>query len=100
MRGRTPKVEYETWLLQFLGGVIETLEEAHDGHVTQGVGGEVEIVREWKVLSFVVNRAQVLYKVLSEPPLGLTNVEEATLGAADAVDHIDRFAGEPLSDVK
>eukprot|EP00061_Rhincodon_typus_P017670 g46465.t1 len=44
-------------------------------------------------------RAQVLYKVVSEHPLGLTDVE-ATSGAVDAVDHIDGCAGEPLSDVK
>eukprot|EP00061_Rhincodon_typus_P007869 g29977.t1 len=31
---------------------------------------------------FVMNRAQVLYKAVSELLLGLTNVEEATLGAA------------------
>eukprot|EP00061_Rhincodon_typus_P004850 g23578.t1 len=46
------------------------------------------MVRNWKVLSFIVNRAQVLYKAISEPQLGLTNVEEATSGAADAVDYI------------
>eukprot|EP00061_Rhincodon_typus_P000734 g12601.t1 len=46
------------------------------------------MVRDWKMLSFVANRAQVLDKADSEPPLGLTNVEEATSGAADAVDHI------------
>eukprot|EP00061_Rhincodon_typus_P010527 g34887.t1 len=58
------------------------------------------MVRDRKVLSFVANRAQVLYKVVSKPPLGLTDVEEATSGAADAVDHIGRCAGEHLSDVK
>eukprot|EP00061_Rhincodon_typus_P017072 g45605.t1 len=71
-------------------GVIVTLEEAQDGHVIQGVGGGVEVVRNWKVLSFVVNRVQVLYKAISKPPLGLTNVEEATSGPADAIDHIGR----------
>eukprot|EP00061_Rhincodon_typus_P016345 g44518.t1 len=43
---------------------------------------------------------QVLYKVISEPWLGLTNVEEDTSGAADTVDHIDGCAGEPLSDME
>eukprot|EP00061_Rhincodon_typus_P005073 g24110.t1 len=43
-----------------------------------------------------MNRLQVLYKAVSEPPL----VEDATSGAADAIDHIDGCAGEPLSDVK
>eukprot|EP00061_Rhincodon_typus_P001034 g13528.t1 len=82
-----PKTEYEVLLLKFLRGVIVTREEAQDGHVTQGVGGEVEMVRNQKVL-FVANRVQVLYKPVSEPPLGLTDVEEATSGAVDAVDHI------------
>eukprot|EP00061_Rhincodon_typus_P007702 g29670.t1 len=87
-------------LLQFPAGVIVTLEEVQDGHVTQGVGGEVEVVCNRKVLSFVVNRAQVLYKVVSKCPLGLTDVEDTTSGTADTVDHISRCAGEHLSDVK
>eukprot|EP00061_Rhincodon_typus_P010863 g35463.t1 len=58
------------------------------------------MVRNWKVLSFVANRAQMLYKMVSEPLLGLTDVEEATLGAANAVDHIDGCAGESLSNVE
>eukprot|EP00061_Rhincodon_typus_P006715 g27669.t1 len=77
-----------------------TLEDSQDGHVTQGVGGEFEMVCDQKLLSFVVNGAQVLYKAVSQPPFGFTDVEEATLGAVDAVDHIDECAGEPLSDVK
>eukprot|EP00061_Rhincodon_typus_P006311 g26834.t1 len=79
-----PKLEYE--VLQFPDGIIVTLEEAQGGHVIQGARGGVEVVRGWKV-SFVMNRAQVLYKVISKPPLGFTNVEEATSGAADAVNH-------------
>eukprot|EP00061_Rhincodon_typus_P000694 g12469.t1 len=77
-----------------------TLEKAQGGHVIQGVGGGIEVVRDWEVLSFVANRAQVLYKAVSRPPLGLTDVEEATLGAADAVYHINGCAGEHLSDVE
>eukprot|EP00061_Rhincodon_typus_P016471 g44707.t1 len=72
----TFRAEYEVLLLQFARGVIVTLEEAQDGHVAQEVGGGVEMVRDWKVLSFVLSRAQVLYKAVSEPPLGLTDVEE------------------------
>eukprot|EP00061_Rhincodon_typus_P001973 g16290.t1 len=49
--------------------------------------------REWE-------GAQVLYKVVSEAPLGLTKVEEATLGAADAVNHISGCVDEHLSDVE
>eukprot|EP00061_Rhincodon_typus_P012991 g39073.t1 len=97
---QAPKAEYDVLLLQFAGGVIVTLEEAQDGHVIQGVGGRVEMVRDWEVLSFVMNRAQALYKAVSEPPLGLTDVEEATPGTADAIDHISGCAGEHLSDVK
>eukprot|EP00061_Rhincodon_typus_P000935 g13227.t1 len=78
-------------LLQFPGGGVVTLEGAQDGHVIQGMGGGVEMVRNRKVV-FVVNRAQVLYKVVSESPLGLTDVEEATLGAADTIDHISKCA--------
>eukprot|EP00061_Rhincodon_typus_P000902 g13137.t1 len=88
IRGRAPKAEYEVLILPFAGGVIVTLKEAQDGHVAQGVGGGVEMVRDQKVLSFVANRAKVVYKTASEHPLGLTDVEEATSGAADAVDHI------------
>eukprot|EP00061_Rhincodon_typus_P016693 g45043.t1 len=58
------------------------------------------MVRNCKVLSFFVDRAQVLYKTMSEPPLGLTNVEEAKSGAVDAVDQVDGCAGEPLSDME
>eukprot|EP00061_Rhincodon_typus_P005330 g24705.t1 len=48
----------------------------------------------------VVPLAQVLCKAVSEPPLGLTDVEEATSEAADTIDHIDGCASVPLSDVK
>eukprot|EP00061_Rhincodon_typus_P005492 g25059.t1 len=86
--------------LRFPGDIIVTLEEAQDGHVTQGLGGGVEMVRNQKVFSFVANRVQVFYKAVSEPLLGLTDIEEATLGAADAIDHIDGCAGEHLSGVE
>eukprot|EP00061_Rhincodon_typus_P004829 g23518.t1 len=84
-----------------IGGVIVILEEAQDGHVGQGVGGGVEVVRNWKVLSFVVNRVQVLCNAVSKPPLGLTDVAEATLEEADAIDHISGCAGDtPLGSYK
>eukprot|EP00061_Rhincodon_typus_P007722 g29707.t1 len=83
-----------------IGGVIVTLEEDQDGHITQGVSGGVKMVRDWKVLSFVAHRAPMVYKMVSESPLGLTDVQEATSGAVNAVDHIDGCAGEPMSDVK
>eukprot|EP00061_Rhincodon_typus_P008302 g30799.t1 len=81
-----PKAEYEVLLLQIPDGIIVTLEEAQDGLVTQG--GGVEVVRDWKIWPFVTNQAQVLYKTVSKPLLGLTNVVEATSGAADAIVHI------------
>eukprot|EP00061_Rhincodon_typus_P010152 g34222.t1 len=77
------EAEYEMLLLQFAGDVIVILEEAQDGHITQGVGG-----------------AQMLYKAVSKSPLGLTHVQEATSGAADAVDQVDGHAGEPMTDVE
>eukprot|EP00061_Rhincodon_typus_P015356 g42980.t1 len=95
-----PNVEHEVLLLQFPGGVIVTVEEAQDGHVAQELGGGVEVVHDWKVLSFVVNRVQVLYKVVSEPPLGLIDAEEATSGAVDAKDRIGGCVGEYLFDVE
>eukprot|EP00061_Rhincodon_typus_P007871 g29983.t1 len=58
------------------------------------------MVSDRKVLLIIAYRAQVLRKSASEPLLGLTDVKETTLEAADAVDHIDRCAGEPLSNVK
>eukprot|EP00061_Rhincodon_typus_P003821 g21051.t1 len=58
------------------------------------------MVRDWEVLSFVVNRAQVLYKAVSEPALGLPDVEEATSGTADAIDQVGGCAGEPLLDLE
>eukprot|EP00061_Rhincodon_typus_P003186 g19479.t1 len=57
------------------------------------------MVPDREMLSFVANRVQMLYKTVSESTLGLTDVEEGTLGAADAVDHNDTCAGESLSDV-
>eukprot|EP00061_Rhincodon_typus_P011182 g36017.t1 len=72
-----PEAEYEV-LLQFACGVIVTL-EAQDGHVTQG--------------------REMLHKTVPETALGLTDVEEATLGATDAVNQVDGCAGEPVSNV-
>eukprot|EP00061_Rhincodon_typus_P000195 g10872.t1 len=87
--------EYEVLLLQFAGGVIVALEEAQDGHVVQGVGEGVKMVGNRKVLSFVAYRVQMLYEMVSESTLGLTDVKEATSGAADTVDQVDGCAGEP-----
>eukprot|EP00061_Rhincodon_typus_P003976 g21447.t1 len=64
------------------------------------VEGVVKMVPNQKVLSFVTYRVQMLYKMVSKSPLGLTDVEEATSGAADTVDQFDRCAGEPLSNVE
>eukprot|EP00061_Rhincodon_typus_P002330 g17249.t1 len=58
------------------------------------------MVGDRKVLWFVTYRAQMLYETVSESTLGLTNIEEATLGAADTVDQADKCAGEPESDKK
>eukprot|EP00061_Rhincodon_typus_P012381 g38080.t1 len=45
-------------------------------------------------------RAQMLYEMVSESTLGLTDVKEATSGAVDTVDQVDGCAGDPLSDVE
>eukprot|EP00061_Rhincodon_typus_P006838 g27886.t1 len=58
------------------------------------------MVGDRKVLLFVKYRVQMLYKMVSKSTLGLTNVEEATSGAADTVDQVNGCAGEPLSDVE
>eukprot|EP00061_Rhincodon_typus_P016665 g44996.t1 len=97
---QAPEAEYEVLLLQFADGVIVTLKEAQDGHVTQALGGGVKMVGDQKVLLFVMYRVQVLYKMVSEPPLSLADVEEATSGAADTVDQVDCCAGEPLFNVE
>eukprot|EP00061_Rhincodon_typus_P015642 g43429.t1 len=93
-------MEYEMLLLQFAGSVIVTLEEAQDGPVTQGVGLGVKMVGNLKVLLFVMYRAQMLRETVPESVLGLTDVEEATSGATDTVDQIERCTGEPLSDME
>eukprot|EP00061_Rhincodon_typus_P010537 g34901.t1 len=80
------RLEYEVLFFQFACGIIVVLEEAQDGHVTKGVGGGVKMVGDWKVLSFVIYRAQMLYEMVPEFTFGLTDVEEATSGAADTVD--------------
>eukprot|EP00061_Rhincodon_typus_P009084 g32287.t1 len=56
--------------------------------------------RDRKVLLFGAYRAQMLYKTISESPLGLTDVVEATSGAVDGVDLDDGCAGEHLSDIE
>eukprot|EP00061_Rhincodon_typus_P010190 g34285.t1 len=58
------------------------------------------MVHDQKVMSFVDFRAHLLYKVLSESTLGLTDVDEATSGSVDAVDQVEGCAGEPLSNVE
>eukprot|EP00061_Rhincodon_typus_P009801 g33580.t1 len=88
----TPEVEYEVLLLQFAGGDIVAQEKAQDGHVIQGVGRGIRMVGERKVLSFVAYRAQMLYETVSESTLCLTDVEEATLGAADTIDQVAEVA--------
>eukprot|EP00061_Rhincodon_typus_P009844 g33651.t1 len=80
--------------------VIVTLEDAQDGHVIQGVGGGIKMVGNRKVLSFVVYRKQMLYEMGPKSTLGLTKVQEPTLGATDTVDQVGGCTGEPLPDMK
>eukprot|EP00061_Rhincodon_typus_P002316 g17177.t1 len=58
------------------------------------------MVGDQKVLLFVKHRVLMLYRMVSESTLGLTNVEEATSRAVDAIDHISGYAGEPLSNME
>eukprot|EP00061_Rhincodon_typus_P014570 g41658.t1 len=92
LMGSRRGVEYEVLLFQFPGRAIVTLEKAQNGHVTQGVGGGVEMVHDWKVLLFIMNRVQVPYKVFSEPQFGLANVEKTTSGEANTIDYTDGSA--------
>eukprot|EP00061_Rhincodon_typus_P001902 g16087.t1 len=84
--GKAPEAEYEVLFLQFACGIIVALEEAQDGHTIKAVRGGVKMVGDRKVLLFIVYRAQMLYETVPKSVLGLTDVEEATSGAADAVD--------------
>eukprot|EP00061_Rhincodon_typus_P006982 g28192.t1 len=86
--------------LQFTYGVVVTLEEAQDGHVTQGVRGAVKMVDKQKVLFIGVYRDQMLCKSVMESALVLTNVEETTSGAKDTVDQIGLCTGESLSNLE
>eukprot|EP00061_Rhincodon_typus_P018929 g48321.t1 len=54
------------------------------------------MVRDWKVVLIITYRAQMLCEWLTESVLGLTDVEEATSGAADTV-QVGECAGESLS---
>eukprot|EP00061_Rhincodon_typus_P005202 g24446.t1 len=81
-------------LLQFVGGVIVTLEEAQDGHVAQGAGGGVKMVHDRKVLLIIVYRAHMLCELVTESVL-----EETTSGTTDTGDQVGRCTGEPLLDM-
>eukprot|EP00061_Rhincodon_typus_P012429 g38161.t1 len=95
-----PEAEYELLLLQFAGGVIVTLEEAPDGHVIKGVGGEVKMVSNQTVLLIIVYEAQVFCESITETALGLTDIEQATSGATDTVDQVGGCTDESLSDME
>eukprot|EP00061_Rhincodon_typus_P018775 g48092.t1 len=88
IRLQATKAEYEVLLLQFMGGVIVTLEEAQDGHVTQGVGGGGKMVRDRKMLPIIEYKAQKLHKMVPQSALSLTDAEEATSEGTDTVDQV------------
>eukprot|EP00061_Rhincodon_typus_P005862 g25878.t1 len=85
---------------KFTSGIIETLEEAQDGHVTQGVGGAIKMVGNRKMLLIIAYRVQKLCESVTESVLGFIDVQEATLGATDTVDQVGGLTGESLSDVE
>eukprot|EP00061_Rhincodon_typus_P011328 g36257.t1 len=88
---RAHKAEYEVVFHQFVGGIVEALEEC--------VGG-VKMVSDGKVVLITAYRAQMLHKSVPKSAFGLTDVEEAISGATDTVDQVGGYAGEPLSDVE
>eukprot|EP00061_Rhincodon_typus_P010969 g35640.t1 len=76
-----PEAEYEVLLVQFAGGVIVALEEAQDGHVTQGVGGRAKMVSDRKVVLIIVYKVQMLHELVPKSVLGLINVEGGHIGS-------------------
>eukprot|EP00061_Rhincodon_typus_P001980 g16307.t1 len=76
IRLQVPEAKCEVLLLQFEGGVTVTLEKAHDGHVTKGLGGGVKMVGNQEVVLIIAYRAQMLQESITESALGLTDVEE------------------------
>eukprot|EP00061_Rhincodon_typus_P007679 g29618.t1 len=64
-----------------------------------GMGVGVKMVGNRKVLSFVTYRVQMLYEMVPNSTLGLTDVEEATSGAMDTIDQVGRCTCEPLLDM-
>eukprot|EP00061_Rhincodon_typus_P013806 g40405.t1 len=93
-------MKYEVLFLQFTCCVIVTLEEAQDGHVTKGMGVGVTMVGNQMVVLIGECRAQMLRELVTEPALGLSNVEETTSGAMDTVDQIGGYTDESLLDLE
>eukprot|EP00061_Rhincodon_typus_P011096 g35867.t1 len=62
----------------------------------------LEVEYEVLILQFAcgIIRAQMLHETVPESALGLTDVEEAVLGATDTVDQVGEYTGEPLSNVE
>eukprot|EP00061_Rhincodon_typus_P012168 g37736.t1 len=71
-----------------------------EGDVMQQFPLKLPSKKKLMVVSFVAYRMQMLYEMVSKSTLGLTDVEETILGAADTVDEVGRCVGEPLSDTK
>eukprot|EP00061_Rhincodon_typus_P008727 g31595.t1 len=85
------KVEYEVLFIQFSVGNVVTLEEAQDGHVVLGVGGGVEVVRDWEVLSSHCTLILLVLTLL--PPclqLELSSDSDSELELIDCPRHVRR----------
>ena len=71
-----------------------TLQKAKDRHVGMGEGSCVKMASNRKVRILSAHRPKVLSKVIAQSTLGLSDMEETTLGAANAIHQIERGASE------
>ena len=83
--------------LQFALSFTGTLQQAKVRHVGMGAGSCVEMRSNWK---FRVQITKVLSKAVTQSNLGLSHLEENTLGAANAIDQIKKSASETLLNLK
>ena len=82
--------------LQFALSFTGTLQQAKDRHVGMGAGLCFKMASNQKVRVLLAHRPKVLSKVITQSTLGLSNIEETTLGAANAIHQIERGASETL----
>ena len=71
--------------LQFALSFTGTLQQAKDRHVGMGAGSCVKMASNRKVRVLIAHRPKVLSKAITQSTLGLSDIEETTLGAANAI---------------